>query len=264
MYKKLHHHNHVGKLQEITIMKNSNIDQLGKQYNRWAIIIICVGAFLILVFPWLLSQHHWKFSFAETGQIGDTIGGITAPIIGFMSAILIYFSFMIQYRANQMQWKAIRDEQLLNRLPLSLQEIKNTIERDKSRTFSFHVYINEVRFLVVNDSKKHNRVFSYGAKLSADLNIYMKKIILIIHQINNSEIDPSLKTDFLLDLINHDNYLFDTLFELHYHLDQILSNDENMAKRTYFIGPNVAAANGLKKKIRKYIETMASARNATL
>lgn len=47
----------------------------------------------------------------NTGNIGDTIGGITAPFIGLLNAILVYMAFQQQIRANQEQRQAILDEQ---------------------------------------------------------------------------------------------------------------------------------------------------------
>ncbi len=40
------------------------------------------------------------FTSQETGYTGDTIGGITAPIIGLFSALLVYIAFKEQVKAN--------------------------------------------------------------------------------------------------------------------------------------------------------------------
>lgn len=45
-----------------------------------------------------------------TGVIGDTIGGLTAPIIGGISAILVFYSFQEQLKANNIQRKALEQE----------------------------------------------------------------------------------------------------------------------------------------------------------
>lgn len=54
--------------------------------------------------PWLLTRN-WLlgsyFSFNETGQIGDTIGGIISPFIAILAAWLTYKAFIIQYKANE-------------------------------------------------------------------------------------------------------------------------------------------------------------------
>lgn len=79
-------------------MKTS--DYIEKNADKIALIAIGLMIVGIVILPWLLSQHYWKFSFNHTGQIGDTIGGITAPLVGLVSAILIYLAFKVQIRAN--------------------------------------------------------------------------------------------------------------------------------------------------------------------
>lgn len=42
-------------------------------------------------------------NFSNKGQIGDTIGGITAPVINSVGAILVFVSFQAQIKANKIQ-----------------------------------------------------------------------------------------------------------------------------------------------------------------
>lgn len=56
---------------------------------------------LIMLLPVILTQVPFSlFDFTETGQIGDTIGGITAPFIGVIAGYLTFLAFHEQYRAN--------------------------------------------------------------------------------------------------------------------------------------------------------------------
>lgn len=44
----------------------------------------------------------WEsYDLTGTGQIGDTIGGITAPAINILGAILVFISFLAQNKANK-------------------------------------------------------------------------------------------------------------------------------------------------------------------
>lgn len=47
----------------------------------------------VIVESWLFSRsyiNNWDFfDFSSTGSIGDTIGGISAPIIGLVSILLL-------------------------------------------------------------------------------------------------------------------------------------------------------------------------------
>lgn len=70
--------------------------------GQWfAVGLLLFSVFWILIGPNLLIQKGTSYDFSESGQIGDTIGGITAPIIGLVSAILVYLSFSAQIDANQ-------------------------------------------------------------------------------------------------------------------------------------------------------------------
>lgn len=58
---------------------------------------------MTFVFPLLLTRPAiWKcFGIAaEPNAIGDTIGGITAPVVNLVGALLVYYSFKEQSKAN--------------------------------------------------------------------------------------------------------------------------------------------------------------------
>ncbi len=42
--------------------------------------------------PYLLTQHS-IIDFTDTGQIGDTIGGIMGPFVGILAAVLTFMAF---------------------------------------------------------------------------------------------------------------------------------------------------------------------------
>lgn len=68
--------------------------------DKIAIGIGVIGLVMIIIVPMFFTQLHIFFDFTNTGEIGDTIGGLTAPIIGIFSSLLIYFSFRAQIKAN--------------------------------------------------------------------------------------------------------------------------------------------------------------------
>lgn len=60
-----------------------------------AVITLC-ACFLILMLPFILTRSWLDIDFLNTGQIGDTIGGTTAPAIGMITILLIYLTFNSQ------------------------------------------------------------------------------------------------------------------------------------------------------------------------
>lgn len=62
-------------------------------------IIIIAG---IVFFPWFFTQSFFSvYNLSKTGQIGDTIGGITSPFINGIGAILIYIAFKEQVNSSE-------------------------------------------------------------------------------------------------------------------------------------------------------------------
>ena len=72
--------------------------------------------FLILSFPYLFtSNSFFDINFSETGNIGDTIGGILGPFIAIAAAILTFFAFWVQYKANEQQKLDLKIERFENK-----------------------------------------------------------------------------------------------------------------------------------------------------
>ncbi|MCP9752035.1 hypothetical protein [Ferruginibacter sp. HRS2-29] len=65
-------------------------------------ILFFVGLVLIIVSPWIFTiTNFWdRLNFSQTGQIGDTIGGITSPIVNLVGAGLVFFALQAQIEAN--------------------------------------------------------------------------------------------------------------------------------------------------------------------
>ncbi|OFY98615.1 MAG: hypothetical protein A3K10_04940 [Bacteroidetes bacterium RIFCSPLOWO2_12_FULL_31_6] len=63
-----------------------------QKHRRNAKLTLIIGLFIVVIIPVLLTrQSFWSaFNFTQTGQIGDTIGGITSPIVNLIAAILVY------------------------------------------------------------------------------------------------------------------------------------------------------------------------------
>lgn len=74
-----------------------------KQISRplkFAKKLLYVGIPFCLVTPILFTLNFNLIDFTSTGDIGDTIGGITAPFIGILGAILVFLALNAQVQAN--------------------------------------------------------------------------------------------------------------------------------------------------------------------
>ena len=82
-----------------------------KSNTAWAFITIGLGAVLACILPWVLTSRSWfGISFHDTGPVGDTIGGITGPVLNFAGLLVIYFSLREQLAANDLQRVALDDQ----------------------------------------------------------------------------------------------------------------------------------------------------------
>lgn len=123
---------------------------------------------LILALPSILSLERFIsfFEFNEkTGVIGDTIGGVTAPFVNFISAILVFYAFKEQIKANKLIQRQIKAESKLKRedeiFKYSI-SLLNKIQSDfsslpeikiKSYTFEYREIIGTILFKVEKSHK---------------------------------------------------------------------------------------------------------------
>jgi hypothetical protein len=115
---------------------------------KWILII---GAIVLIIVPIVVTQFDWFFNFTNTGQIGDTLGGTTAPVIGAVSALLIYFSFRAQINANRIIQNQIDDQKNegVDRKNFEHQMERYKHLREHVADFTIHGYKKSV------DSKKY-------------------------------------------------------------------------------------------------------------
>ena len=66
------------------------------------VIIASVLIVISFIAPWILTRYS-ILDLTETGQIGDTLGGIMNPFIAIAGVIVTYLAFYMQFKANQYQ-----------------------------------------------------------------------------------------------------------------------------------------------------------------
>lgn len=84
-----------------------NKKKSGLKLYQYSLLII--GVLGILFGPYIFTQPYpfgWScLDFSQTGSIGDTIGGITAPFIGLVSILLLWWTLKEQLKFNKRQEK---------------------------------------------------------------------------------------------------------------------------------------------------------------
>ncbi len=76
-------------------------------FDRSFWIYFCIAIILIIVIgflPYLLTSTSFcLIDFSDSGQVGDTIGGIMGPFIAIVASLLTFLAFWVQFKANQQQ-----------------------------------------------------------------------------------------------------------------------------------------------------------------
>jgi hypothetical protein len=104
--------------------------------NKQTIVIIALGILFSVIAPPLFIQPWSPFDFTETGQIGDTIGGITAPIIGILSIALLVCTLKEQIKFSKRQKEISVDEQFKTTF-FNLLKAQREISNEISGQFSY-------------------------------------------------------------------------------------------------------------------------------
>lgn len=103
----------------------------------WIFTSFLVAIGLLLLLPYLLTQlsiFDWGFS-DRPGEIGDAIGGTLGPFIAIAAAILTFFAFWVQYKANTQQREQFISQLELQRSQSAYQDKIYAKERFESKFF---------------------------------------------------------------------------------------------------------------------------------
>ncbi len=123
--------------------------EIGKLDKNVKIILI-FGAIALIVMPIVATQFDLLLDFTEKGKIGDTLSGTTTPVIGIVSALLIYFSFRAQIKANEIIQKQINKQEID-------QKEKKEFEFQMERYKYLKELIDEFKFTVIESRISENR-----------------------------------------------------------------------------------------------------------
>ncbi|MFM7022486.1 MAG: hypothetical protein ACKOXB_05870 [Flavobacteriales bacterium] len=105
------------------------MEYLNKNSKTIALICIIIAVLWILLGPYIITRISIFPGFSDTshntGIIGDTIGGITAPVIGLISALLLYLALIKQIENNEIAKKSLEHSLQESNFKLIFEEIKS-------------------------------------------------------------------------------------------------------------------------------------------
>lgn len=108
-----------------------------KEENKhiYLYIGLTIAVIFIALTPYIFAKGYSGVIFnADTGAIGDTIGGITAPFINLLAAFLVWISFREQVKAN----KLLSTETSYNFIKSLIKDFKTTTSETRLKTKNNH------------------------------------------------------------------------------------------------------------------------------
>jgi hypothetical protein len=190
------------------------------QLLKIALIVLVVGVICIVAASFLLTMSG--HSFTETGDIGDTIGGITAPISSLVGSVLVFLALKGQMMANKITQKQIHDQQLDEQMKKEVIYVSdlykyflNSVNTFETKYYKGHRAIMKVISLLAESERKNahdeGRLY-YGT--AAELLGILRLGKLFLEQVNKSRIDEHDKRYFK-ELVKHhyDSFILPYLVE---------------------------------------------------
>jgi hypothetical protein len=158
------------------------------------ILIFLIAGILFVIFsPFIFTRPFGVFNFTDTGTIGDTIGGITAPITSLLGSILVYFALKAQIDANKLiqdQIEGQKNEELIRKKNQYLSEQINIVRMD----------INEFTYTYKESSTSSDSNIKQKFNYSGSDAIY--EFIKSLPRYGNHDDTEHLKNPKLIELIS--------------------------------------------------------------
>jgi len=176
---------------------------------RIALIVLVIGVIGIVTTPFVITSI-WSFSLAEAGEIGDTIGGITAPISSLVGSVLVFLALKGQIIANKITQDQIRDQQLEEQRKKEISYVSdlfkfflNSIQTYETKYYKGHKAIMKVMSMLAAAERKQahdkDRLY-YGT--AAELYSILKLGKLFLEQVNKCTLEQHDKRYFK-ELVRH-------------------------------------------------------------
>lgn len=151
-----------------------------KKHFTSAHIVLFVGILCAVLAPIIFTQSlNWCNSFDFTidnkGDIGDAIGGITAPIVGIMGAFLVYLALKEQVKANTL----IQEQLYFQYLSEQIQRLEDDFLQIAKITYEIE---KEVRILdnfpngTLANPKLLMKKVDYSLEIFKEMETIVKKI----------------------------------------------------------------------------------------
>ncbi len=220
------------------------------------IIFFLVGIILLFFSVWAFTRPAFLhcFNIAEkSGEIGDIIGGITAPITSLLGALLIYLSFTEQIKANkliQSQWSYDTFVRLFNDIQNEYSTLKFTNVESYQLSNYVSVTYSGSEALINFISKMEFAISHNFTGILSDISFILEDLRALIEDIDKSDINIEKKY-FIVNRINR--FYISKLETQLISLKMGLEKNQNANLYNYHISSIVLTNQAIDKIRKKYL-----------
>jgi len=133
-----------------------------KLISKKFITYFTLPALVIYSLAIAINYFFYDLNWEKSGVIGDTIGGITSPLVNLLAAFLVYISFEEQRKSNEYQVKQLqisREDSLVTHYLVVYSQIKDSlksieIEQNMATVLmEFEILITAIRTTIKEDNQ---------------------------------------------------------------------------------------------------------------
>lgn len=141
-----------------------------ENYTTSEMFLLILLVITVIPFLYTIPAFFERFDYSTTGQIGDTIGGITAPFINGLAAILVFAAFKAQIQANQIFKEGEMSRTILDQIKI----IQENEDIDKDLIFLENRLSNLAVPSDIHIKNAINRIIFFTTEVSLAENLISK------------------------------------------------------------------------------------------
>jgi hypothetical protein len=194
--------------------KNSPLAQglqiIRTKFNSWFFLGMLTFTSAVLFEMYMLIGP--PMSLSEKAALGDTINGLTAPLIGIIGAVLIYVSLREQVKSNKFHFQILYEQREWDLLYRLLEDLKEDL-KNLQASYGPRYNSNDILETFMSNVIADNQTNSPFPDVGKYLDYIFKQFAFLSARINQTE---NLGTAEKLHLIERCRQIFNLYFESYY------------------------------------------------